>query len=111
MGNTNFQAVWLWNRTNVFLTNAAATISGTLSIAGLNPGTYSGTWWDTFGAGAISNLTFTVTATNVPVMLSTPPVLRSLAFYAGRPGSASVVAPNLTLAVVSNSPFLISRWA
>jgi hypothetical protein len=104
IGNTNFQAAWLWNRTNVFLSNATATISGTLSIAGLNPGTYSATWWDTFGAGAISNLTFTVTATNVPVTLATPPVLRSVAFYAGLPARAGVVPPNLTLAVASNSP-------
>jgi hypothetical protein len=103
-GNTNFQAVWLWNRTNVFRTNATATISGTLSIAGLSPGTYSATWWDTFGAGAISNVTFAVTATNVPVTLATPPVLRSVAFYAGPTARAGVVPPNLTLAVASNSP-------
>ena len=104
VGNTNFLAAWLWNRTNVFLTNATATISGTLSIAGLNPGTYSGTWWDTFGAGAISNVTFTVAATNLPVTLATPPVLRSVAFYAGPPAHAGVAAPSLALAVLSNSP-------
>jgi hypothetical protein len=104
ISNTNFQAAWLWNRTNVFLTNATATISGTLSIAGLNPGTYSATWWDTFGAGAISNVTFVVTATNAPVTLATPPVLRSAAFYAGLPAQAGVALPNLTLAVASNSP-------
>ncbi len=104
VGNTNFQAAWLWNRTNVFLTNATATINGTLSIVGLNPGTYSATWWDTFGAGAISNVTFTVTATNVPVTLATPSVLRSVGFYAGPPARAGVIPPNLTLAVASNSP-------
>jgi hypothetical protein len=104
IGNADFQAAWLWNRTNVFRTNATAGITGTIQIAGLRPGNYSGTWWDTFGAGAISNITFAVAATNVPVTLTTPSVLRSLAFYAGLPAKAGVFPPNLTLAVLSNAP-------
>ena len=104
VGNTNFQAVWIWNRTNVFLTNATTTIAGTVSIAGLNPGTYSATWWNTFGAGALSNLTFTVTASNVPLTLTTPPVLRSVALFAGLPAQAHITLPDLALAVSSNSP-------
>jgi hypothetical protein len=67
-------------------------------------GTYAATWWDTFGAGAISNLTFTVTDTNVPVTLSTPAVLRSVALYIGLPAHAGVVPPDLTQTVASNSP-------
>jgi hypothetical protein len=104
IGNANFQAAWIWNRNNVFLTNATTTIAGTVNVVGLNPGTYSATWWDTFGAGPLSNLTFTVTASNVPVTLTTPPVLRSVALFAGLPAHASLTPPNLTLTAPSNSP-------
>jgi hypothetical protein len=104
VGNTNFQALWIWNRTNVFLTNATTALAGTVSIAGLNPGTYSATWWDTFGAGVVSNSTFTITATNQPVVLATPAVLRSVALYVGLAARAAIRAPNLVLSVLSNSP-------
>jgi len=103
IGTNNWQALWLWNRTNVFLATPGPAITGTVQIAGLDPGTYAGTWWDTFGAGAVSNFTFTVSSTN-PVTLGTPPVLRSMAFYAGFPAQAGVIAPNLTQSAPTNSP-------
>ncbi|MEP6663531.1 MAG: hypothetical protein ABJC04_07685 [Verrucomicrobiota bacterium] len=104
IGNTNFAAMWLWHRTNVFRATPGPAITGTVDIAGLDVGTYSGVWWDTFGAGAISNFTFTVAATNVPVTLNTPVVLRSLALYAGAPPRAQIISSNLTPIVVSNAP-------
>ena len=64
IGNSNFYAAWLWHRTNVFSATAGPALTGTVDVTGLNPGTYSATWWDTFGAGAISNFTFTVSSTN-----------------------------------------------
>ena len=67
-------------------------------------GPYSGTWWDTFGGGAVSNFTFSVTNASVPVTLSVPTLLRSLSFYAGRPAHAGIVAPNLGQTVASNTP-------
>ena len=103
IGTNNWQALWLWHRTNVFLATPGPAITGTVQIAGLDPGTYAGTWWDTFGAGAVSNFTFTVSSTN-PVTLGTPPVLRSLAFYAGLPAQAGVIPPNLTQTAATNSP-------
>ena len=103
IGTNNWQALWLWNRTNVFQANPGPAVIGTVQIAGLDPGTYSGTWWDTFGAGAISNFTFTVSNTN-PVTLGTPPVLRSLALYLGLPAQAGIVPPNLTQTASTNSP-------
>jgi hypothetical protein len=69
----------------------------------LNPGTYSGTWWDTFGAGAISNFTFTVVSSNTPVTLGTPPILRSMALYVGVPAKAGILVPNLNQFAASNS--------
>jgi len=104
IGTNNWQALWLWDRTNVFLTGATTTVTGTVAVAGLDPGTYSGTWWDTFGAGAISNFTFTVASSNVPVTLATPPILRSMALYVGVPAQSGIIAPNLTQTVASNSP-------
>jgi hypothetical protein len=103
IGTNNWQALWLWNRTNVFQANPGPAVTGTVQIAGLDPGTYSGTWWDTFGAGAISNFTFTVSNSS-PVTLGTPPVLRSLALYLGFPAQAGIVPPNLTQTVSTNSP-------
>lgn len=110
IGNSNFDATWIWNRNNIFATSASGAVAGTVQVAGLNPGTYSGTWWDTFGAGVISNLTFTVTDTN-PVTLATPPVLRSIALYVGIPAHAGITPPNLTQSVASNSPPLILSLA
>lgn len=104
IGTNNWQALWLWDRTNVFLASPTTTVTGTVDVAGLNPGTYAATWWNTFGAGAISNFTFTVTDPQVPVTLTTPPVLRSVALYVGLPAQASITPPNLTQSVVSNSP-------
>jgi hypothetical protein len=106
VGTNNWQALWLWNRINVFAATPGPSVSGTVAVAGLDPGTYSGTWWDTFGAGAISNFTFTVASTNMPVTLATPPILRSMALYVGVPAQSGIIAPNLTQTVASNSsPF------
>jgi len=104
IGTNNWQALWIWNRTNVFAATPGPAITGTVAVAGLNPGTYAGTWWDTFGAGALSNFTFTVTGSNVPVTLATPPVLRSVALYVGLPAQAGIIAPNLNQTAASNAP-------
>ena len=103
VGNTNFTAMWLWHRTNVFRASPGPAVTGTVDVGGLNAGTYAATWWDTFGAGVISNFTFTVTSPSVPVTLVTPPILRSTALYAGLAAQAGVVSPNLTQTVAPNS--------
>jgi hypothetical protein len=104
VGNAGFSAVWVWNRNNIFDPNASSSTTGTVGVAGLNAGTYSGTWWDTFAGVAISNFTFTVTNTNLPVILNTPPILRSAALYVGLPPLANVTAPNLNQTLGTNSP-------
>ncbi len=114
IGNTNFTAMWLWHRTNVFLATPGPAVTGTVDVLGLNAGTYSATWWDTFGAGAISNFTFTVTSPTVPVTLTTPPILRSMALFAGLPAQAGVTPPNLTPTLPpgsssTNLPLVISN--
>jgi hypothetical protein len=104
IGTNNWQALWLWDRTNIFLATPTSTITGTVDVVGLDAGTYSGTWWDTFGAGAVSNFTFTVTSSSVPVTLGAPPFPRSMALYVGLPPLAGIVAPNLNQTVASNAP-------
>jgi len=104
VGNSSFSALWVWNRNNVFDPNASASVAGTVQVAGLNAGTYSGTWWDTFAGVAISNFTFTVAGANLPVTLNTPPILRSAALYIGLPPQANVTAPNLNQMLGTNSP-------
>jgi hypothetical protein len=104
VGNTNFQALWLWHRTNIFRATPGPAVTGTVDVSGLNAGTYNGTWWDTFGAGVVSNLTFTVPSPGATVTLTTPSVLRSIALYIGLPAQAGVLPPNLNQTVASNSP-------
>jgi hypothetical protein len=103
IGNSNFAAMWLWHRTNIYNPSASATLTATLPLSGLKPGNYSGTWWDTFGGTAISNFNFAVADTN-PVILATPAILRSVAFYAGVPPQSSVTPPQLTQTLGTNSP-------
>lgn len=105
LANTNFAALWIWHRTNIYSTNATITINGTLPLAGLQPGSYAGTWWDTFAGVALSNFNFSVTDTN-PVTVAIPPVLRSVAFFAGLPSHATVVAPLLIQTLATNSSAL-----
>ena len=106
VGNSSFNATWVWNVTNVFNTNANAAVAGTVQVAGLNNGTYSATWWDTFAGVPISNFTFTVSSTNTPATLNTPAILRSAALYVGLPPQANVIAPALAQTLGTNSPLL-----
>jgi len=106
VGNAGFSAVWVWNRNNVFDPNASTSVAGTVQVAGLNAGTYAGTWWDTFAGTALSNFTFTVASSSSPVTLNTPAILRSAALYVGLPPQAGVSAPNLDQTLGSNSPAL-----
>ena len=103
IGTNDWQALWLWNRANVFAATPGPSTSGTVAVAGLSPGTYSGIWWDTFGAGAVSNFTFTVVSGNTPVTLGTPSILRSMALYVGVPAKAGIFVPNLNRFAASNS--------
>ena len=103
IGNSGFDATWVWNRNNVFNPGAVSSVAGTVQVAGLDPGTYAGAWWDTFAGTAISNFTFTVADTN-PVTLNTPAILRSAALYVGPPPQANIIAPNLNQTLGSNSP-------
>jgi hypothetical protein len=106
VGNSSFNATWVWNRTNVFNTDADAAVAGTVQVAGLNNGTYAGTWWDTFAGVPVSNFTFTVTSSNVPVTINTPAILRSAALYVGPPPQANVIASGLMQTLGTNSPLL-----
>src|ERR1051326_5005271 len=106
IGNSNFAALWIWHRTNIYNSSATTTLSGTLPLSGLRPGTYRGTWWDTFAGAAISNFSFTVSDTN-PVTLAAPAILRSVAFFAGAAPQANVIPPQLTQTLGTNSPPLI----
>ncbi len=104
ISDSQFAALWLWHRTNIYLTNATSTLSAQVALVGLSPGTYSATWWDTYAGAALSNFTFSVANTNTPVTLNTPPILRSVALYAGLPPHATINAPTLTQTVGSNAP-------
>jgi len=104
IGNSNFTALWLWHRTNIYYANATATLAGNFPLAGLSPGSYRGTWWDTFAGRAISNFTFTVSGSN-SATISTPPILRSLAFFAAPAPALSLGSiPFFPQVLGTNSP-------
>jgi hypothetical protein len=105
LGNTNFAALWIWHRTNIYSTSASAMVGGTFPLAGLQPGDYLGTWWDTFAGVPSTNFNFSVIGTNA-VTIAIPPVLRSAAFFAGRPAQAGVSVPLLVQTLATNSPAL-----
>jgi len=48
VGNTNFAALWLWHRTNIYNLAASTTVTGNFPLSGLQAGTYNAMWWDTF---------------------------------------------------------------
>ncbi|HTL57883.1 MAG TPA: DUF5060 domain-containing protein [Candidatus Limnocylindrales bacterium] len=103
IGTTNFAALWLWHRTNIYYTNATSTVAGSVLLSGFAPGTYSATWWDTFAGAPLTNLTFAVNGTNA-VTLAVPAVLRSIALYAGPPPQAGVSPSSFTQTLATNSP-------
>src|ERR1019366_6213040 len=39
VGNTNFTAMWLWHRTNIFRANPGPSVTGTVDVGGLSAGT------------------------------------------------------------------------
>ncbi|GEM_PF-235777 len=104
VGNTNFEALWVWHRTNVFLPNATATVTGTVTLSGLNAGSYTATWWDTFADVALTNFNVNVAVSNVSVSVPTPSILRSAALYVGGAPQASLGVPALAQTVGTNSP-------
>src|SRR5207245_2149033 len=79
--------------------------TGTFPLTGLSPGTYCGTWWDTFVGRAISNFPFTVSGTLDSPSISTPAILRSMAFFAAKPPAAgSIAGPEFSQVLGTNSP-------
>jgi hypothetical protein len=106
IGNDRFAALWLWHRTNIYNLTAANATTGTFGLAGLEPGDYSGTWWDTLTGRTLTNFPFAVTSTN-PASIASPLTLRSAAFFAGVPPRAGVLSGALTRTLSSNSPPLI----
>jgi hypothetical protein len=109
VGNTNFAALWLWHRTNIYRANPATSLTGTVAVAGLNAGTYAAKWWDTVSGATLSNFTFSVADANTPATLSVPAVSRSMALFAGPPPQAAINSPNLTQTVEpTNAPLVVS---
>jgi hypothetical protein len=106
IGNTDFAALWLWHRTNIYNPSAASSVGGSFPLSGLSPGTYNGAWWDTFAGGTISNFNFSVVDTN-PEIIGVPPILRSLAFFAGKPPQAAINVPSMVRVLGTNSPNLV----
>ena len=105
VSNPKFSALWLWHHTNIYLPTATATATAQATISGLEPGAYNGTWWDPAAGVPLGNISFTQSAGG-QVVLNPPAILRSIAFYAGHPPAAQIVAPALSAALGTNAPWL-----
>lgn len=103
VGNSNFAALWLWHRTNIYRTSVSSSLTGTVAVAGLDAGTYSAKWWDTVSGATLSNFTFTVASPGTPATLNVPAVSRSLALFAGPAPQAALNSPNLNYTVEPGS--------
>ena len=104
VGNTNYQAAWVWHRTNLYVTDATAALAGGVQVTGLQAGTYNAAWWDCFNGGTLSNFNLSVPTNGATVSVSTPSILRSAALYVGKAGQAALSGPALTQTRVTNSP-------
>ena len=104
VGNTNFQAAWVWHRTNLYVTSATAALAGAVQVTGLQAGSYNAAWWDCFNGGTLSNFSLSVPTHGATVSLSTPSILRSAALYVGKAPRAALSGPALTQTVITNSP-------
>mgnify|MGYP001157829256 CR=1 FL=1 len=111
VGNTNFQAGWVWHRTNLYVTNATAALAGTVEVKGLRAGSYAGVWWDSFNGGVISNFTISIPSNGAAASLPTPAITRSAAFHLGLPAAAALGAPDLAQTRVTNTPTLWTTLA
>lgn len=104
IGNTNFVAAWIWHRLNLLDPNAMGSSTGTVTLAGLEGGTYAGRWWDTTTGQPLTNVSFSVPSGGATVTLPIPPILRSVAFYAGVPAQAAVDKVAISQVLGTNSP-------
>jgi hypothetical protein len=108
IGNTNFAAVWLWHRTNIYRANPTTSLTGTVAVTGLNAGTYAAKWQDTVTGATLSNFTFAVASPGAAATLGVPAVSRSLALVAGPAPQAGLSAPPLVYTVEPNAaPFTV----
>ena len=104
VGSTNFQAAWVWHRTNLYLPNATSAPAGAVSVTGLQAGNYNATWWDCFSGGALSNFSLSVPTNGATLSVGTPAILRAALLYVGQAPQAALAGPALTQTLVANSP-------
>jgi hypothetical protein len=104
LANSQFAALWFWHHTNVYYPAATSAVAAQTSLTGLQAGSYSGVWWDPAAGAVLSNITFTVTGPSQSNIITSPPILRSAAFYAGLPARAQVGASALAETLGTNAP-------
>jgi hypothetical protein len=78
----DYAVAWLSNRSEA-ASGAPPPVSGKLSLAGLQPGSYRLTWWDTSTGKPIAEETAGVPGRD-PWVIQTPPVVRDVALYVSR---------------------------
>jgi hypothetical protein len=79
-GNDTAAVVWTYRRQP---TTGGGPVSGTISIPGLNEGTYEVVWWDTHAGKRVAEELVRVNAAT-PLNLRTPPIARDLAIWVRR---------------------------
>ena len=72
----DFLAAWVYPRDTA---KGAETVTGKLTLTGLQSGRYRATWWDTYEGKSLDATDITVG--KAPFTIETPPVARDLALY------------------------------
>jgi hypothetical protein len=86
----DYAAAWVYNRTNLDKSRKDETglqsASGTVTVAGLQPGKYRASWWDCQTGKALDSADITVDSKKSGAVLQTPAVVRDVAVYIARSG-------------------------
>lgn len=83
----DFLVAWLYPRDTA---KGAETVTGKLTLTGLQAGRYRATWWDTYEGKSLDATDITVG--KEPFTLETPPVNRDLALYVTQAGTPKETA-------------------
>ena len=88
----DYAAVWIYHRGNMDAPSARekelTPASGRITLTGLQAGKYQAIWWDTHNGKSLDSAELTVANAKDSASLSTPPVLRDVALYVVKAGTA-----------------------
>jgi len=86
LGDASFAAAWLFHRANVLAEpgHESPAAWGRVTLAGLEPGRYRATWWDTRAGSALPGAAVVAVGPSRALTLNSPPISRDVALFVAR---------------------------